>query len=184
MIFGDFNAKHRSWNCASNNKSGIQLYKLQQTNPFLIFYPNNHTHHPHSGQTPSTIDILLTNVDFQFDLYANTGHLCSDHEPVICDIPITVEHSSSNTFDYKKANWHLYRKHIDRNINTLPTFNTSLEIDRAIEQFTNLMKEARSIRMPMKTANIRLNISTETKQLIQLKNVVKRRWQRTLIEFE
>lgn len=59
LIFGDLNAKHTSWNCNINNRLGNLLFNAQQENPFMIFYTNQHTHYSHSGQTPSTIDLLI-----------------------------------------------------------------------------------------------------------------------------
>lgn len=37
LIFGDFNAKHRAWNCKYANKSGNALFSLLQTEEFLIY---------------------------------------------------------------------------------------------------------------------------------------------------
>lgn len=72
LLFGDFNAKHNTWNCNNNNNAGVKLYSMQQLSQFMIFHTPVHTHYPHSGQTPSTIDLLITNVNFTFDLSALT----------------------------------------------------------------------------------------------------------------
>lgn len=68
LLFGDFNAKHTTWNCNSNNRLGNSLYDSQQLSQFIIHHTAEHTHFPHSGQTPSTIDLLLANSNFSFDL--------------------------------------------------------------------------------------------------------------------
>lgn len=61
ILLGDFNAKHTSWNCNNNNAAGKSLFTLQQSEQFMVFHPTEHTHYPHSGATPSTIDLMVTN---------------------------------------------------------------------------------------------------------------------------
>lgn len=184
MIFGDFNAKHSSWNCTKTNKAGNQLYALQQTNNFLIYHSPEHTHHPHSGQTASTIDILLSNVDFRFELSTIAGHLASDHDPVLCAIEHETQHLVKKQFDYPKADWNKYRRIIESRTQSLisPTSNT--EIDQSINDFSRLILEAQAESIPLKKNIVRPNISSHTKQLIHSKNALKRRWQRTHIEPE
>lgn len=57
FIGGDFNARNGAWNCTRNNKAGNVLYSLQPRSNFFVHYPNSPTHFPHSGATPSTIDL-------------------------------------------------------------------------------------------------------------------------------
>lgn len=83
MIFGDFNAKHTSWNCHSNNSSGNSLFSLQQTHDFLVYHTDTHTHFPDSGRKPSTIDLLLSNIGTVFDISTHQNHMQSDHAPII-----------------------------------------------------------------------------------------------------
>lgn len=56
VILGDLNARHSDWNCITNNRAGSTLQHLQLRSNFFICHPNTHTHFPHSGATPSTID--------------------------------------------------------------------------------------------------------------------------------
>lgn len=151
MIFGDFNAKHQAWNCVKNNKSGNQLYALQQTNNFMIYNSTEHTHFPHSGQTPSTIDILLANVTFEFQLSSYAGCLFSDHNPVICDIDEFMQQSIKKKYDYKKADWSQYRRLIESKIETIAQPESASEIDIAIDSFTKLILDSQSLCIPIKS---------------------------------
>lgn len=184
MIFGDFNAKHRSWNCSKNNKSGNQLYALQHTSNFLIYNSPEHTHHPHSGQTPSTIDIVLANVNFTFQLSTRAGQLFSDHEPVVCEIDENRQQIASKTFDYKKADWNKFRRLIDLKLRTFQLPESSTDIDNAFNDLTKTILEAQTHSIPIKSVKNRTHISHETKKLIQAKNTLKRQWQRTHTELE
>lgn len=179
MVFGDFNAKHRSWNCVSNNKSGMQVYTLQQTNNFLIYNSSEHTHFPHSGQTPSTIDIALANVNFRFQLSTLPGQLCSDHDPVMCEIDEKITYAPNNSFNYRNADWKRFRRIIDVKLHSLRQIKSSSDIDDVITEMSNIMLDARSENIPVKTSISRSKISPDTKRMIQWKNKVKRQWQRS-----
>lgn len=179
LLFGDFNAKHTAWNCNNNNKAGISLYTTHQLSQFMIYHTPEHTHYPHSGQTPSTIDLLLSNGNVAFDLTALTSHTSSDHAPIICNFDNSVEPIQKIFYDYKNADWSKYRRHIERNINEITFPANANEIDNAIERFSKLIVDARSIAVPVFQASNKSKISVETKQLIQFRNSRKRVWQRT-----
>lgn len=177
MVFGDFNAKHTSWNCNNNNKSGNLLFGMQQASNFMIFHPPDHTHFPHSGQSPSTIDLLLSNVNFVFDIITYTDQISSDHSPVLyngfCDC------SSRKSFDYSKADWRKYHRLIENNINDIEISDSIMAIDIAFTKFTELIINARTASVPTKEIQAKTKISAETKKLIQFKNKLRRIWQRT-----
>lgn len=179
MIFGDFNAKHSSWNCTNNNRAGNLLFSTQQLSHFMVYYPPEPTHFPHSGHSPSTIDLLLSNVNFGFDLYTHHNHISSDHAPVVCNILGTTNVTPKIIYDYQNANWSKYCRIIDQNMADFPAIETTEIIDSSITKFTTLITSARDNSIPIKTFNNQPQLSAETKQLIQLKNKLKRRWQRT-----
>lgn len=180
MIFGDFNAHHQSWNCHNMNTSGKSLYELHQNSGFIIYNTNEHTHYPHSGRTPSTIDLLLSNSGMNFDLRTHHDHFMSDHAPIICSTGSDVHHTQQKIFDYSKANWGQYRRIINEKIHELPVPNITNEIDIAFEQFTNLIQTTKFKCVPVKSEKIYSPITANTKQLIQTKNTTKRRWQRCM----
>lgn len=182
MIFGDFNARHTSWNCFSNNKAGSILYGIQQRYPLLVHHTAEHTHFPHSGQTPSTIDLLLSNSNIAFNLSTHANQMPSDHMPVYCYIRARLETQNIKIYDYHRADWRKYRHFIDNNIGPLPNIATCADIDSQIERFSHILLRARGLCVPEKTFNTRFELSTKTKHMIQIKNSIKRRWQRTILE--
>lgn len=177
MIFGDFNAKHTSWNCRSNNVSGNALFSLQQNSDFMIYHTDSHTHFPHSGQSPSTIDLLISNVNFAFDLISNDDLMLSDHTPIICKYG-TALRTERKTYDYSRANWQTFRRIINTEINAISNFESPAEIDIAINKFTELITTAKAASIPIRSNNYRSTISQSTQQLIQIKNAQRRRYQR------
>lgn len=178
MLFGDFNAKHVTWNCNVNNKSGNTLFSLQQSNRFMVFNPPTHTHFPHSGQTPSTIDILISDVNFAFELTTHSDNMGSDHVPVICSINGNINHSQKPIYNYSNADWSKFRRLIEANISTLSIPTTAGEADRAIDAFNAIISNAKSQCIPIKSCHSFQKLSSETQNLIRRKNTIKRRWQR------
>lgn len=179
MIFGDLNAKHTSWNCNTNNTAGCKLFALQQSHEFLIFHTPEHTHHPHSGQNPSAIDLLLTNVNFAFDLSTHADQMSSDHVPIICTTLALVNKANKIHFDFSKANWRKYRQNIDSNAVRLPSPTTCSEIDSIIKKFTEIILLSRDKCIPTKLADHRPQISKFANELITMKNTIQRQCQRT-----
>jgi Reverse transcriptase (RNA-dependent DNA polymerase)/Endonuclease-reverse transcriptase len=184
MIFGDFNAHHPSWNCRHMNKSGKSLYELQQNSDFIIYNTSDHTHYPHSGRTPSTIDLLLSNSSINFNLITHHDHFLSDHAPIIFSTNSNVQHTQQKIYDYAKANWKQYRHIINDKINGFSVPNTTAGIDIALEKFTELIQITKLKCVPIKSSKIYSSITEHTKQLIRDKNAAKRRWQRCMNEHE
>lgn len=182
LLFGDFNAKHTSWNCNDNNRLGNILFNAQQANPFLIFNTDEHTHYPHSGQTPSTIDLLLSNSNFTFDLTTYNECTLSDHLPIICSISSNTKRNHNKIFDYKNADWHKYRQIINNNIALMSLPSTTIEIENSINIFSNLIIYARSRCVPVRRVNQKTNLSPATLLLIRRKNALRRQWQRARSE--
>lgn len=179
LLFGDFNAKHTAWNCNKNNKAGTSLHTTHQLSQFLIHHTPEHTHYPHSGQTPSTIDLLLSNANFAFDLSALTSHSLSDHSPIVCEFNCSIETTKQIFFDYKTADWKKFRQYIDHNIDEIREPSIVSEIDYALDHFTSLIVKARTISVNVMQNSNKPQISHETKQLIQHKNTIRRLWLRT-----
>lgn len=177
LIFGDFNAKHSSWNCKTHNTSGNTLFTLQQSSNFLIYHTDTPTHFPDSGRNPSTIDLLLSNVTFAFNLYVSQNLMQSDHVPIVCNYG-SVESYTTKLFDYSRAKWMKYRHVMESNVSRIASFDTPNEINTALSQLTQLILYAKTRCIPTKQSPQHRTISAHTKQIIQIKNTMKRRWQR------
>lgn len=62
-ICGDFNSKHRLWNCHRGNRAGLILHHEYLSREFIILHPNEPTYYSSAtNRIPSTIDLVLTTV--------------------------------------------------------------------------------------------------------------------------
>lgn len=186
FIFGDFNARNTAWSCSSNNQAGKILFDLQLQSNFFIYHPNTPTHYPHSGSTPSCLDILLSNSTFHIsDLIAfDNNQLNSDHTPVICSIDAKSINVSIKCDDFKGANWNLFCKIINNNIDLNSDFNSSnctpASIDSSINKLTNTILSAKCSSIPLTIRqSVQFQLSDTTKMCISNRNSIKRKWQRS-----
>lgn len=182
ITFGDFNAKHVSWNCKANNRAGNVLFNMMHTSDFVIHHPGSFTHYPHCGSNPSTIDYLLTNSPVLFsNIYTLDNTLPSDHSPVIATIEgINGTRKTSSKSNFKKADWMKYSNSIEQQLGTtLFTATTKSEIDLQLIKIMNAIRIAESDAVPRETLTTKnVVISNDTVDLIKLRNITKRRRQR------
>lgn len=180
IILGDLNAKHTSWDCNKNNAAGNSLFTLQQSEQFMVFHTTEHTHYPHSGATPSSIDLMVTNAHNSFDLFAFPDQLSSDHSPIVCKVygrKTLIEKAPK--FIFKQANWNKYHDYINRHLSTNQLFDNTAEIDAEIEHISSVIKAAQQQCISVQQTRLnKINISQNTKSLIREKNMLKRQWQR------
>lgn len=60
FALGDFNSKHRSWNCPNNNRAGNILSDYTNNGQCFVLHSDSQTHFPsNSNNQPSTIDLNL-----------------------------------------------------------------------------------------------------------------------------
>lgn len=185
IVFGDLNARNTAWNCTTNNTAGNKLNQLQHEHNFFIFHPNTPTHYPDSGNTPSTIDLLLTNTPFDITQpIAHEAELPSDHCPITCTIDSDTQvKNPRQTLDFKSADWTKYQRILRDEINPIENdlnhLNTIEEIDQAIKKVIESINKARDESIPLKTHNSDfIKISNNTNELIKIRNIHRRRWQR------
>lgn len=187
FVMGDFNSKHRFWNCLRANVPGQILYNEYCSSDFLILHPSSHTHYPSNANfNPSTIDLVLTN-GLQRTSNLECLQMNSDHNPVKFQI-FSNENLSKNYFksikNYKQADWEKYKMLInyELNINNLNINNiiTTTQIDDMIERLTNIMLTAESRSIPIiKHSNLYfVELTPDIKEDIKIRNLLNKRWQR------
>ena len=96
IICGDFNSKHRLWNCDRANRAGTILYDEYCSQNFMIFHPTTPTYFsPAANRLPSTIDLVVTNSRYNLtEPLAFTSD--SDHEYVVFDLDIGNQDIQNN----------------------------------------------------------------------------------------
>jgi len=148
ILAGDLNCKHPSWNNVTRNKNGNSLLSYCLNNNISINYPDQPTHFPYNS-FPSVLDIALSQrctISKPLTLLA----LSSDHDPIVFKVHLRpVLRSPTPSYNYKLANWPLYRSSIDFSLVPLPPILTTTELDQAITAFSRSIQQAAKLAIPM-----------------------------------
>lgn len=185
FALGDYNSKHRSWNCVRANTAGNILYNEHVSRNFFIQFPSEPTRYSPNGKSlPSTIDLCLTNLLHQTsDFLTHTSE--SDHQIVTFEIHLsnsTIKPPSHRIPFFHKADWYKFASIVNSSLQDLPQLNEindTTSIDGMITKFSDtiLMAQYRSVPFTNPTSYA-LNITPEIKAKIQLRNALKRSSQR------
>lgn len=179
FICGDFNAKHRYWNCSRANLRGTILFETFTTHDFLINYPSEPSHHPpNPDHLPSTIDLVLTNgLHVASDMISTPAG--SDHNIIQFNVD-TIHGSIRNGQNkiplFSKADWELYKRKVDCILSehTLPSYHSTDDtstVDNMISTLTNAISTAQKASIPLVKNNpYSLTITPEIQTLIKYRN--------------
>lgn len=184
---GDWNSKHRLWNCNRANRAGHILYQEQSNRDFLILHSNEPTRYSSVvGQSPSTIDFVLTNSTL------NTSELetlpsCSDHCYVTFSInfnePVAPQQQRLIPC-YRMADWDKYRDLVNIELNSRPfpeldDVQETSQVDEMVNFFTSSLLKAQQQSVPMvRPKHYSLMLSPAARRLIAEKHRLVRQLQR------
>lgn len=179
ILMGDFNARHTAWNCISNNKRGIELLKYCLDKNITINAPKEPTHYPKRG-APSILDLFLCKNIPNCSAAVSICALSSDHNP----IGITINENATRTvvekmYDFSKADWKLFQEYINNNIKLNCKIEKQVDIDKFVNEFTQIMNEAVTMAVPTRKIENRDNLPKEILDLISKKNSFRRKFQKT-----
>lgn len=186
FICGDFNSKHRSWNCTRGNRAGNILFEMKNRKGFIIDHPNNHTYYPENYRySSSTLDLVLTNGAQSYTKPQIASNLASDHLAISFEIHHQAEifQTEYKILDYKKADWKKFRRIINEKINFLDlnidNITTTTQVDDMTTFLTSTINESVNEAIPKVTPkNFKYMLTDSIKQLIAYKNSIRRAWQR------
>lgn len=183
-ICGDFNAKHREWNCNVANKAGTILQDM--SGEFVIYYPDSPTYYPEDpNKSESTIDLMLSNSSLETTEPKCTEAM-SDHCAVYFQIKLSNINRAENKayrYDYRNANWKKYKSYITRHIEE-NTFENPCTTEDGIKShimfLSELIIQARNTSVKTKLINFEsTRLTPEIRDLIKTKKTLRRRWQRS-----
>ena len=91
---GDFNAKHRAWNCYHNNAKGKEILKYATNRQIILNTPAVPTHFSKIGK-PSVLDFFIIKNVINVSKALTLPILNSDHNPVFIEISerFSVKHN-------------------------------------------------------------------------------------------
>jgi hypothetical protein len=188
---GDFNSRHRFWNCERANPAGTILYNEYSESNFLILHPPNPTHFPNGNVSlPSTIDLAITNGLHQCS-EPKTVQMNSDHCAV--QFEILLNHKL-NLEDprlvpcFRLANWENFRRIIESRINInvnnfdIESIQNTNEIDEMVEKLQSTIIHAQNKSIPLvHPEKHSITLTPDIIEMIQLRNRLRRQWQRSRI---
>lgn len=183
ILAGDFNCRNRYWGCQTNNSWGNILYERLKPNELEIVYPHECTHIPTDPRRrPSTLDFFLTNNPHIISSIRVINDLSSDHLPVIGIIKKSFHKIENKMYNYSKANWSKFAKHINRNLPLSPNFteiSNKSQIDEMISSLNNTIKGAIECSVPKRREFVNNKpLPNNIKVLIQFRNIYRRNWKR------
>ena len=174
LAFGDFNARHPSWNCFSTNTSGNRLLQFSQDHNLDLSYPtNSHTRYPYTDTRPSTIDLALHRNVIVTDI-CTRNVLNSDHLPVILTIQLRDPPNTKHNPKIQ-TNWKSFRHFLHLTTPEPNILDSTAKIDSEIFSLTsNILQAAQkaSIRRPVHS--IKNPITNDIRILISRENFIRR----------
>jgi hypothetical protein len=174
FVCGDLNSKHKFWNCQRANRAGTLLYEEYTSGNFLIAHPPCPTFYPaNTNQLPSTIDLVLTIGKF-FISEPVSIPMNSDHNSVLFEIKLNSSMALNDP--QLKPSFVDKLSDLDIEINDITTVE---EIDKLTGLLSESIMDAQSCSITLKIPNkYDLHLTAEIRELIQMRNQVRRQWQR------
>lgn len=143
IVAGDFNSRHTFWNNHNNNTNGNRLKSFIDNNNINLLIPDNHTHYPPNGTTPTTIDLILHKNINNISNAIVLNELNSDHLPVIYHLDNELTNNTCYSFiSYKYTKWDKFRRDLINNITINSKVETPEEIDTEVALVTDSIQKA------------------------------------------
>lgn len=181
LVIGDFNAQHVTWNCLENNSRGNMLFRYCYERDYTVIAPNEFTRYDFGGRNkPSVIDFAITN-NSKLDVRADVVHdFSSDHLPIVITVGETLlRRNSPPGWNFKKANWKLFRHSVDSLLDIRDLQNVD-EIEDSVKLLTQAVQEAADKSIPKSKGTRESPLLTpELCDLKTKRNRYRREWQRT-----
>lgn len=154
ILCGDLNSRHRNWGCRRANCYGNILTEFTTFFPITVLSTDDPTYVPASNRSsPSTLDLILTNVPNFISHPFVVDELSSDHLPIKFDLDFTPTRIGRADFDYSRANWLGFKSFLRREFNCMPMnmddISTS-DIDDKIEAINHNLTRAEELYIPKK----------------------------------
>lgn len=180
IIIGDLNAKHTLWHCRTIDRKGLALFNIINNSNSQIISPNEPTHYPTNGNSPSTIDIAVVKNITGTATALNA--LNSDHLPVKFELhfklPLPVP-PQNKLLNYKHANWDLFRAKLHEATEVPISIENSDELEQEVSKLTLNVQSAIRASIKQSTPKVKQDIDQSIVTKIKRRNALRRRFQRT-----
>jgi hypothetical protein len=141
VLAGDLNSKHVAWNCSSVDSNGKTLLTYCIDNNLSIHYPDRPPHFPHNS-APSVLDIALAKRSSVPKPLA-APVLSSDHNHIVFKLHLLPILSTPRMmYDYKHANWQLFKSTLDNSIPLNPILLSTDDLEKTAITFEAVIRQA------------------------------------------
>ena len=128
IMLGDFNSKHLSWGCHTEDRNGETLYDLCESNNLLIhntlqFIPTRLTS-PQNNNSYTDLTISSMDLSLQINYNILDDTYGSDHFPSITELNASYSHSTEYLIDdnpskeIKIDNWKSFNRELSKKLKT------------------------------------------------------------------
>ncbi|GFT69337.1 probable RNA-directed DNA polymerase from transposon X-element [Trichonephila clavipes] len=174
FLFGDFNAKHSSWNPGRSNTNGNILCNWAVGSALDIIAPDTSTHF-NAWHTNNILNIGFAANLAHTDVFTINA-LSSDHNPVIFDF-ITNNILPPILRTLKSTNWIKFQEILYHNIPGNPQI---YNLDTAVQNFTDVITNAIAASTSTRVINTpHLRLPENIRELIRAKNRFRKLWNNT-----
>ena len=181
VLAGDFNAKHKDWNCNVTNTAGRKLKEYLQTHPELkLFPPDTPTRYPKEpNRRPDILDIAIADSNLTMTKPKPEPHGLSDHYPIV----FTVEMTKILLTPYSPqppTNWELYKDILTNNATQLTSDITTNNINDTINDINKLLNKTKATSTDYITKTTEIgakNLPPDIRETIRQKRKMRRLWQ-------
>jgi hypothetical protein len=150
VLVGDLNSKHITWNNVSVNRNGRILLSYCINKDINLHYPDKPTHFPHNSD-PSVLDIALSK-RCPISKPQVVPALSSDHNPIVFKIHLNPTTSKPRMqYDYKQANWPLFRTTLDLQLNPNFPVHSTTDLEHAVTTSEMSVRQAAISAIPVQT---------------------------------
>lgn len=181
---GDYNAKHKSWNCFRNNANGTTLFNYVERKTLTIEAPNDFTLFPFNSKAkPSIVDLTLLKNITNHNTTQVLNELDSDHKPVLFSLKNERSPRNENKrsfLNYKLANWKIFKSEINDTLNINSKIDSITDIDDSVEQLTNILNNSIIKAIPKaKPFRIKIKLPQQIINQIKERNKLRLIYQKT-----
>ena len=157
ILIGDFNAHNTLWGSTHTDTRGLIIEKFLEDPHMIILNDNLPTHFNVANGNESCIDLCIASTDVADKLEWEVSEFLhdSDHFPIFVHISLgnkTFEQKRhTQKWQYKKANWGIYRSVMNDNIKNLiePCIEIKNNINELIENFKQTIYTAANAAIPI-----------------------------------
>jgi hypothetical protein len=142
IIAGDFNAKHRLWNCPRSDYKGNNIFQFTQDTQSIVVAPSETT--IRTLYSPfNVLDFAILRNTSYIPIIRALDELNSDHKPVLLYLgdPVDPFATLPDSTRYK-VSWEDFGAYMEEHLTPRTLLTDEIEIDSAIADLTTTIQEA------------------------------------------